>query len=65
MAAQRDANKESCVREAGAATPRLVRRGRRRSRWPRDLALRPRLLLLVVASVVPLVCMSVVREYFE
>jgi PAS domain S-box-containing protein len=65
VAPQRDANKESSVREAGAATPRLVRRGRRRSRWPRDLALRPRLLLLVVASVVPLVCMSVVREYFD
>ena len=46
------------LRAAGASIPRLGRRGRRRSRWPRELSLRPRLLLLVVASVVPLICLE-------
>jgi len=38
--------------------------GARPRRW-RDLSLRPRLLLLVIASVVPLVCMGAVQEYLE
>lgn len=39
--------------------------GRRRRRWRRSLPLRSRLLMLVIASVVPLVCMGVVQEYLD
>jgi PAS domain S-box-containing protein len=37
----------------------------RRFRWRRNISLRTRLLLLVMASVVPLVCLGVFREYLD
>ena len=46
-------------------TTNFAPRGNARSRWLRNLSLRSRLLMLVIASVVPLVCMGVVREYLD
>ncbi len=48
-----------------ASTTQASRRRDRRRPWRHDLSLRYRLLLLVIASVVPLVGMGVVREYLD
>ena len=61
MALLLDANKVAAAAEAAVLSRDLAPVERRR--WPGSLSLRCRLLLLVVASVVPLVCLSVVKEY--
>ena len=65
MARPRDADQAASVREAGPPFSERVRKAGRRSRWLGDLSLRPRLLLLIIASVVPLVCMGVIRDYLD
>jgi PAS domain S-box-containing protein len=62
VAPRRDANQDSSVREAEAAAPSSAGKPRR-ARWRYDLSLRSRLVLLVMASVVPLVCTGALRRY--
>jgi len=60
-----DANNESAANEAATLSLERDLSGPRGQRWPRRLPLRSRLLLLVVASVVPLIGFSVAREYVD
>lgn len=65
MAPPMDANNESAANEAATLSLERDLSGPRGQRWPRRLPLRSRLLLLVVASVVPLIGFSVAREYVD
>ncbi|MEA2744178.1 MAG: hypothetical protein QOG25_2549 [Acetobacteraceae bacterium] len=65
MARRRDRTQLAHTGIAASMLRRLASIGGiRPSRWA-NLSLRSRLLLLVIASVVPLVCMGVVREYLD
>ncbi|MDR3530632.1 MAG: PAS domain S-box protein [Rhodopila sp.] len=65
MAPDGDAKHEASVEEAEALTLGLAQKGEARRRRGHDLSLSARLLLLVVASVLPLVGMGAVREYLH
>ncbi len=65
MAPRRDATPidASGIADAGATGP--VRDGMTRRRWRHDLTLRSRLLLLVIASALPLICLGIIRETLD
>jgi PAS domain S-box-containing protein len=63
VAPHRDANQESSSQAAGVPAFQPVRRGGWPSRRRRDLSLRSRLVLLVLAIVVPLGCTGLLRRY--
>jgi PAS domain S-box-containing protein len=60
-----DAPQQQANLGISAPSPNPASRQGRWKRWLYTLSLRHRLQLLVVASVVPLVCLGVVREYFN
>ena len=65
MAPPTDAIEEPVVGDPTAPSRQVVLGTPLRRRWGRRMSLRTRLLLLVVASVVPLVCYGVFREYLD
>ncbi|HEX4365604.1 MAG TPA: PAS domain S-box protein, partial [Rhodopila sp.] len=65
MAPERDANQGSAVRTDGGAAAPPVRPAARRFGWRRDLSLRSRLILLVMACIVPLGCTGLIRRYLD
>ncbi|WP_158921742.1 PAS domain S-box protein [Acidisphaera sp. S103] len=65
MAPHRDANQEPSVRIAGGPPASRATRVVRRLGWRRDLSLRSRLILLVMACIVPLGCTGLVRRYLD
>jgi PAS domain S-box-containing protein len=65
VAPRRDATPREPSGAVDVVTADGAPHGNARPRRRHDLSLRTRLLLLVIASVVPLVCLGVVREYFD
>ena len=65
VAPQRDANQNPFVRTADSPSVAPVRRLARRFGWRRDLSLRSRLILLVMACIVPLGCTGLARRYLD
>jgi PAS domain S-box-containing protein len=63
VAPRRDADQKSSVREAEAPASSPIGKNARRACGPRELSLRSRLILLVMACVVPLGCTGLVRRY--
>ena len=65
MASGMNTSQEALGRSSGTVHSGLIQMRVRRPIWRRQLSLRPRLLLLVLASIVPLLCLGLIREYFD
>ncbi|HEY4174435.1 MAG TPA: PAS domain S-box protein [Rhodopila sp.] len=65
MAPQGDANQDLAGRPADGASAEPVRRPGRRFGWRSDLSLRSRLILLVMACIVPLGVTGLARRYLD
>ncbi|HEX3992600.1 MAG TPA: hypothetical protein VHX39_15640, partial [Acetobacteraceae bacterium] len=65
MAPKGDANQDLVGRPADGASAEPVRRPGRRFGWRSDLSLRSRLILLVMACIVPLGVTGLARRYLD